>query len=232
MALVSCENENGFFGEKINVSDNKNQSESRNKSNQDNNSIKENEESYSEEDIPDLLLKTSVSISNYSNGIELNTGSGAFISTNLVVTNYHVIEGGDHIELTRNSDNKKFTGKLKKIDEVHDVCLIEIEEVVNEFLKLNDQFPKIGDDIMVAGSPIGFNGTITKGNVSNIQKKEPFDYEVLQISAPMSPGNSGGPVVNLKGELIGISVGSMIGIDIQNINFAIPSKYVMLLLKE
>ena len=184
-------------------------------------------------DVPELLLKTSVSILNYKGKRALNSGSGAFISPTLVVTNYHVIEGGNRIEIIRNSDQKIFNGKVKKIDDIHDVCIVEIiNDSIEDYLIINDRYPKIGSDIIVAGSPIGLNGTITKGNISNIQKEEPYDYELLQISAPISPGNSGGPVVNDRGELIGISVASMVGEGVQNINFAVPSKYIKFLLHE
>lgn len=184
-----------------------------------------------QEDIPELLLKTSVSITNLRGERELNIGSGAFISPTIVVTNYHVIEGGNRIEIIRNSDNKIFNGIVKKIDKSHDVCLIELlNDTVEKYLTVNDNYPKIGSDIIVAGSPIGLKGTITKGNISNIRKEEPYDYELIQISAPISPGNSGGPVVNIKGEIIGISVASLIGQGVQNINFAVPSKYIKFLL--
>ena len=183
-------------------------------------------------DIPELLLNTSVTVMNYRGNINLGLGSGAFISPNLVVTNYHVIEGGNKWEVTRFSDKKRFKAKVKKIDEAHDICILElIDGSVNQYLSINDKYPKIGTDIMVAGSPIGLDGTITKGNVSNIQRKEPYDYELLQISAPISPGNSGGPVVNQKGEIVGISVGTIVGQGIQNINFAVPARYIMFLLR-
>jgi serine protease Do len=195
------------------------------------NSIKSNYEKNI--DIADLLLKTSVTVSNYDGSKKINSGSGVFISKNLLVTNFHVVQGGDNWEIIRFSDNKKFKAKIRKVDRIHDVCILElIDDRVNIHLNINDKYPKIGSDIIVAGSPIGLDGTITKGNISNIQREEPFDYELLQISAPISPGNSGGPVVNLKGELIGITVSSIVGQGIQNINFAVPSKYIMFLMHE
>jgi S1-C subfamily serine protease len=187
----------------------------------------------SELDLPELLLNTSVTVMNFRGNKKLGLGSGAFIGPNMVVTNYHVVEGGTRWEIIRVSDKKKFTAKIKKIDETHDVCILElVDESVDQYLKINDKYPKIGSDIMVSGSPIGLEGTITKGNVSNIQREKPYDYELLQISAPISPGNSGGPVVNMKGEIVGISVSAIVGQGIQNINFAVPAKYIMFLLHE
>jgi S1-C subfamily serine protease len=95
-------------------------------------------------------------------------------------------------------------------------------------IKISSNLPKIGDDIMVAGSPQGLEGTISKGIISSIRKFDPYDYELIQISAPISEGSSGGPVVNSSGELIGISVSGMK--EGQNLNFAVPVKYISHLL--
>ena len=227
LLMQSCENENGWFGEG-------------NRENQEYNSgkiekkpiIKETTlENVSQNYLPQLLLKTSVSITNFNNGKIIGTGSGAFVASNMVVTNSHVIENGNSIEIIRNSDSKKFIGEIIKIDKAHDVCIIEIKnDEVDVFLTLDNKTPDIASEIMVAGSPLGLNGTITKGSVSRIAKKDPYDFEMIQITAPISPGSSGGPVINMTGELIGISVGSFVGEGIQNINFAVPSKYIKFLL--
>ena len=227
LLMQSCENENGWFGEGSSENQEYNSSKIENKP-----VIKETSlENVTQSDLPQLLLKTSVSITNYNNNKIINTGSGAFIANNKVVTNFHVIENSNRIKIVRNSDQKIFQGKILKIDKNHDVCIIEIEnEEVQNFLKVNDKTPSIASDIMVAGSPLGLNGTITKGSISRIARKEPYDFEMIQISAPISPGSSGGPVINMKGELIGISVGSYVGEGIQNINFAVPARYIKFLL--
>jgi|TARA_B110000902_G_C14259285_1_gene569158 S1-C subfamily serine protease len=223
----SCENENGWYGEGINNNLHKEHEESKERE------LQKTTNTKTEKDLPSLLLNTSVSITNFLGKNELNTGSGAFISPSLVVTNYHVIEGGNLIELSRNSDKKLFKGKIKIIDRTHDVCILElVEEKVEEFLIINKNRPSIGTDIMVAGSPLGLNGTITKGSISRIARENPYEFEIFQITAPISPGSSGGPLVNLKGELIGIAVSSLVGQGIQNINFAVPSKYIYYLLDE
>lgn len=226
LAFTSCINENGWYGEGIDKENNDTKSE-------ENQPASKANKDETPKEIISFLLKSSVSITNMKGGKILNTGSGAFISSNLVVTNYHVIEGGETVELIRNSDKKKFFGKIKRYDKFHDVCIIKLtNERVENFLSINQDKAKIGEEITVVGSPIGLDGTISKGIISNIQKKEPYDYKLLQISAPISPGSSGGPVVNIKGELLGISVGSSQGDGVQNINFAVPARYISFLLDE
>ena len=228
LILQSCENENGWYGEGSKSDVDLNQI-----STEDSQKIEVNTNNGSLSNLPELLLNTSVSISNFQNKRKIGTGSGAFISNNKVVTNYHVIEKGNRIELIRNSDQKKFEGTVEKVDRTHDVCIIQIEnETVEKFLKIKRERPGIATEIMVAGSPLGLNGTITKGNISRIARNEPYEFEMLQISAPISPGSSGGPVINMSGELVGISVGSLVGEGIQNVNFAVPSKYIIHLLED
>jgi S1-C subfamily serine protease len=226
--LIGCDNSSyGLFGEQ-----DYSQSEDKNDNTNHKVQIQQKEGGVKSEDIPELLLKTSVSISNFRDNRELNIGSGVFISNKLVVTNYHVVDNGNRIELTRNSDQKKFEGEIVKVDEFHDICIIKLKNNSSpDFLKLNTNYPKIGTEILVAGSPIGLNGTISKGIVSNLKKNNPHDNDLLQISAPISPGNSGGPVVNANGEILGISVSQFVGEGIQNINFAVPARYIDFLLK-
>lgn len=228
LILQSCENENGWYGEGLKSDVDLNQTTT-----EDSPKIEANTNDGSLNNLPELLLNTSVSITNFKNNKKIGTGSGAFISSNKVVTNYHVIKTGNRIELIRNSDQKKFEGTVEKVDRTHDICIIQIEnETVEKFLKIKRERPSIGTEIMVAGSPLGLNGTITKGNISRIARKKPYEFEMLQISAPISPGSSGGPVINMSGELVGISVGSLVGKGIQNINFAVPSKYIIHLLED
>jgi len=176
------------------------------------------------------LLELSVTISIFdARGQIIGLGSGVYVGENLIATNFHVVEK-DHayITISRNSDNLEFSGTIFKLDPAHDVAIVKTEHTCESPIKISRNLPKIGDDIMVAGSPQGLTGTISKGIVSSIRKFDPYDYELIQISAPISQGSSGGPVVNNKGELIGISVSGMQ--EGQNLNFAVPVKYISHLL--
>jgi S1-C subfamily serine protease len=115
------------------------------------------------------------------------------------------------------------------LDKVHDVALLQFDGYSAEPIKLASNLPKIGENVIVAGSPKGLTGTISKGTISAIRSFDPYDFNLLQISAPISQGSSGGPVVNEQGELLGISV-SMFS-EGQNLNFAVPVRYIKYLLQ-
>jgi S1-C subfamily serine protease len=184
--------------------------------------------------VPEILLESSVTvISKNSRNKTLAQGSGAFIANNKIVTNFHVIEGGVKYEIILNSNNSlTHEATVLKINRVWDIAILEIDvSYPANVLKINTNYPAIGDDIIVAGSPFGLEGTISKGNISAIRQFPPDDYDLFQISAPISPGSSGGPVVNLKGDLIGISVSGIKADGAQNLNFAIPAKYISFLLQ-
>jgi S1-C subfamily serine protease len=176
------------------------------------------------------LLSVTVTISLHDvNGALIGIGSGVFVDKNLIATNYHVVENEyDFIKIKNNADQTEFNGTIKKFDPLHDVALLTSNFSCMTPIKISSNLPKIGDDIMVAGSPQGLEGTISKGIISSIRKFDPYDYELIQISAPISEGSSGGPVVNSSGELIGISVSGMK--EGQNLNFAVPVKYISHLL--
>ena len=178
----------------------------------------------------DELLKSSVTITLYNSADEkYGIGSGVFISNEFIATNFHVIEyKPEKIVITRNSDDSEGIAEVYKFDMEHDVAILKINMPNPKPVNISKVLPKVGDDIIVAGSPEGLKGTISKGNVSAIRKFHPYDYDMIQISAPISHGSSGGPVVNMNGELIGISVSTLK--DGQNLNFAVPVKYISHLL--
>ena len=184
--------------------------------------------------IGEKLLDVSVSIKVLnSKGNPIAFGSGVFIKSNLIVTNVHVIEGGSLFVATRNSDGKEFALEVYKLDISHDVAILLTKNFNSlEFLKINSKFPQIGNEIWVAGTPMGQEGTISNGIISSIEKVKNFDYDLLQFTAPISSGSSGGPLVNNDLELIGITVSTIKENAAQNINFAVPSKYILNLLDE
>lgn len=184
-------------------------------------------------DITDLILESSVTIEvKDQRNKTLKFGSGAFIDEDKIVTNFHVVESGITIEIILNSDeNIKYNASILKIDSANDIAILKIDNPFpGKALKINQGYPKIGSDIIVAGSPLGLNGTLSKGNISAIRKFPPYNNDLFQISAPISPGSSGGPVTNLSGELIAISVSGLEDDRAQNLNFAIPAKYIYFLL--
>lgn len=154
-------------------------------------------------------------------GNEVATGTGFFISQDgRMITNYHVIEdAASAVIKTKNQAFYAVEGLLAYSSE-GDLALLKIKAVETPFLTLEDKNPgEIGERVVVIGSPLGLEDTLSEGIIS---AKRGFDTDAgyLQITAPISHGSSGSPVLNRNGRVIGIAtLGSEKG---QALNFAIP----------
>jgi serine protease Do len=174
------------------------------------------------------------------------TGSGVIMETQggtaFIVTNNHVAGGASEIHVTladgRTIDNGKVVGTDAKTDLA--VIKIEADRVIPAAWGDSDELQK-GDWIMAFGSPFGYVGSMTHGIVSALNRQAGIlgqhGYEsFIQVDAPINPGNSGGPLVNVKGQVVGINtaIATRSG-GFQGIGFAIPSnqaKFVYAALKE
>jgi V8-like Glu-specific endopeptidase len=159
--------------------------------------------------------------------VEIKTTKGAgtgFLvdSLGVVVTNDHVASSGDLISIKlANGDIYNVINKVAA-DPVHDISVLRIPGYNLPKLQLGDsEGVQVGQRIFVIGNPLGLQNTFTDGVVS---AQRQFDgVRLFQVSAPISPGSSGSPVVNLNGEVIGIAVGKWRGGE--NLNFAVPINY-------
>lgn len=156
-------------------------------------------------------------------------GSGFAIGENCIVTNAHVIENVHSITLTSYEGNK-YTASLLGIDEDKDIAVLIIKYASFPYLKMaNLSTVKIGDDIYAIGAPKGMAYTLTKGTVSakeRIVENESF----IQIDAAINEGNSGGPLLNDAGEVLGMNTMKMT--DSEGIGLAIPADRIASTLKE
>lgn len=154
-------------------------------------------------------------------GETIAQGSGFVYKQGLVATNLHVFKRASSafVRLAGGGVNYKVT-EVVGIDIKRDLCIIRIEDKTIAPLTLNSSKPAIGDEVFTFGNPKGLEGTVSKGIVSSIRS----DLDLLQIDAAISPGSSGGPVINDRAEVIGIAVSSLTGG--QNLNFAIPSAFL------
>ncbi len=158
-------------------------------------------------------------------------GSG-FIATSdgYIITNNHVIEGAEDI-LVKLADNRDYKGKVIGVDSRTDVAVIKINEKNLPTIPWgNSDKLKPGEMILAVGNPFGLNHSITMGIISALGRVALgiSDYEnFIQTDAAINPGNSGGPLVNVKGEVIGVTnaIFSTSG-GYQGIGFAIPSNMV------
>ncbi len=160
---------------------------------------------------------------------QVGTGSGVIISSDgYIVTNNHVIDGATDLEITLNN-RKKYKAELIGTDEKNDIALLKIE--ANEELPYipfsNSDTINIGEWVLAVGNPYNLTSTVTAGIVSakgrDLQGNSATD-SFIQTDAAVNPGNSGGALVNTRGELVGINTaitsktGSYIGY-----SFAVPS---------
>ena len=158
----------------------------------------------------------------------LGFGSGFIIDDETIVTNVHVIEGCYSAYVFLNGQEKKYTvSGYVAIDRTNDLAILKVSGLYGIKLNLgSDDLPEIGEKIYAIGNPKGFNGTFSEGIVSGI--RDLTTNKILQITAPISPGSSGGPVLNSNGKVAGIAFASYS--EGQNLNFAIPVKYLSSLL--
>jgi serine protease Do len=136
-------------------------------------------------------------------------GSGCVIDpAGLVLTNHHVVEGADIVEVTL-TDGRKFTAKEVKSDAKTDVAIVKLDTTaVLSSLDLGDSDAmEVGDRVLAVGAPFGLTGSVTCGIISAKGRSLRMNvYEdFLQTDAAINPGNSGGPLVNLEGKMIGIT---------------------------
>jgi hypothetical protein len=159
-----------------------------------------------------------------AHGQPVSLGSGFFVRDGEIASNLHVIEGATRgytkvVGQKTKYDIEGITG----IDRDRDLVLLRIPATRTFSLSLgNSDAVQVGESIYAVGNPQGLEGTFSQGIVSSIRGVG--SDKLLQITAPISPGSSGGPVLNSKGEVIGVSVATFSGG--QNLNFAIPSNYL------
>ena len=185
------------------------------------------------EDIAEKALAATVYLEmKDTNGKTLGIGSGFFVKPNLIATNYHVIEGAAKGTAKLVGKNTKYNIEgVTATDKTNDLALLKVTAYGTKPLSLGDSDKiRIGETVYVAGNPKGLEGTFSDGIISSL--RDELTRKRLQMTAPISPGSSGGPVLNKKGEVIGVSVAVHRALDAQNLNFAIPSKYLKKLLEQ
>ena len=159
------------------------------------------------------------------------TGSGFIVSSDgIIMTNAHVVEGADEL-IVRLTDKREFKGKVLGSDKQTDIAVIKIDAdgltpaIVGDSDKL-----AVGDNVLAVGNPLGeLGGTVTSGIVSALNRSVSIQssssvntMSLIQMDASVSPGNSGGGLFNMNGELIGIVNAKSSSSDAEGLGFAIP----------
>jgi tetratricopeptide (TPR) repeat protein len=173
-------------------------------------------------------LQSVVMLTMEAKGKTTSFGSGFVVRAGAVATNLHVVEGSvrGSARLVGMSDEYRVAGILA-LDREQDLVLLSVPGINAPSLSLGDSSRvAVGDGVYVVGNPRGLEGTFSQGIISAI--RQVGTRTLIQLTAPLSPGSSGGPVLNTQGEVIGIAEATVKGG--QNLNFAVPASYLSSLL--
>ena len=179
--------------------------------------------------LPELVKRikpSAVAIETFdARGNSLSRGSGFFIAADKIITNRHVIEKSSRVEVHL-IDGKKFQAKgVLAIDGEGDLAILQVEvpRALAIPLPIVGKVPQEGESIVVIGNPFGLEGSVSNGIVSAVREISGYG-KIIQITAPISPGSSGSPVVNMFGQVIGVA--TLQAAEGQSLNFAVPSERI------
>ncbi|RPI77452.1 MAG: serine protease [Desulfobacteraceae bacterium] len=181
-------------------------------------------------DLIKLVMPATVLVMTYdAKGKPLAQGSGFFVSeTGELITNHHVFKNAESIEI-KCPDNSVYKITLVIAEDLtSDLVKLQADTGGKKvpWLQLNKAKIEVGEKIVVIGSPKGLEATVSDGIVSAVRDVPGFG-NIIQITAPISPGSSGSAVVNMKGEVIGVASSQML--EGQNLNFVVPAEKIMML---
>ena len=165
-----------------------------------------------------------------ANGQPISIGCGFFVRNGQIATNLHVVEGATrgYAKLVGQKTKYDIEG-ITAIDPQRDLVILKVSAFGAQVLSLGDsEAVQVGESVYAVGNPKGLEGTFSQSIISSI--REVKTDKLLQITAPISPGSSGGSVLNRASDVIGVSVAPFRGG--QNLNFAIPSNYLKGLLAQ
>jgi hypothetical protein len=179
--------------------------------------------------VPRVLSPADIAARSLPSVVTIRTGDA--LGTGFVVradgwiaTNLHVIVGASHAKVTLQSAREFDVVDVLAMSPDHDLALIRVDARGLPVLALGDSDAmRPGDPVVAIGNPLGLEDTVSNGLVS-ARRKGDDGTEVLQISAPIAPGSSGGPIFNDRGEVIGIAVAILE--EGQNLNFGVPARYL------
>lgn len=177
-------------------------------------------------------------IADNNGDIEVGGGSGFFIDkSGVILTSKHIIVDPNANYIIITNDNKKYKVKILGWEKNNDIAILKIANGRENFptLKLGDSDKiRLGETVLAFGNAFGFKNTVSEGIISGISRTISAETEInspahkirhlIQTDAAINPGNSGGPLINLKGEVIGINTVALL--EAENIGLAIPINIV------
>ncbi len=163
-------------------------------------------------------------------GADSIVGSGVIVSPlGIIATAAHVVDGARVVHVRRRGTPVVDVVGVYTIDRRYDFALVKIGVADAPTLRLgNSDSVAVGERVLAVGAPLGLEATVTDGLIS--AKRQDGDRRLLQISIPVSPGSSGGPVLTEAGQVVGLVVSGIRGGGAENLNFALPINYVRMAL--
>lgn len=153
-------------------------------------------------------------------------GSGFFIGTKgLILTNAHVVGSAKKVQIISTS-GMEFSADIIYVNKTRDIALLKSSINFSEPIDISLEKPKVATEVYAVGTPLSENlkATVTKGIISAVRIDKTSDLEFIQADVSISPGNSGGPLFNSKGEVIGISAAKYLGDGVEGLGLFIPIK--------
>jgi serine protease Do len=159
-----------------------------------------------------------------ANGKQIGQGSGVVIAPQTMVTNCHVLAKALKVNVTKES--RTFPATLDMYDPERDLCQLKIEKLeAPAVARATEAQLRIGAKTFAIGNPRGLDLTLSDGLISALRRDKQNKLELIQTSAPISPGSSGGGLFDNEARLIGLTTSQMV--NGQNLNFAIPADWIL-----
>ncbi|MDG4667237.1 trypsin-like peptidase domain-containing protein [Mycobacterium sp. 236(2023)] len=184
-------------------------------------------------DLPALVRRVEPSVVTVLT--ESGVGSGiVYRADGTIVTNAHVVDGAQDVTVAL-ADGRRVSGTVRGADEISDVAVIQVDRTGLPAAAFQEPLPHIGELAVVIGSPLGFAATVTSGIISGLHRQIPGSastgaplVDLIQTDAAISPGNSGGAVLDAQGEVVGMSVAYIPPTEgAVSLGFAIPAATVV-----
>ncbi len=179
--------------------------------------------------LPELVKRikpSAVAIETFDGrGNTVSRGSGFFVAADRVITNKHVIEKSARAEIHLFNGRKFPVKGVLAVDGEGDLALLQVDvpKELAAALPIIQKVPLEGESVVVIGNPFGLEGSVSNGIVSAVREIAGYG-RIIQITAPISPGSSGSPVVNMLGQVIGVA--TLQAAEGQSLNFAVPSERI------
>src|SRR2546425_134574 len=155
-----------------------------------------------------------------SRGMPSALGSGFYFETNKIASNFHVVEGASRVVFrVIGSKEMHEVKRVASVSKALDLAILEVEQAEQPVRIASIAKVGVGDKVVAIGNPRGLEGSVSEGIISAIRGSG--DIRILQITAPISPGSSGGPLFSAAGEVVGVTTATLR--DSQSLNFAVPA---------